>query len=207
MMRAARRTSLAFLFILGFLRVGPSLASCDAGGTPGYGDIVAVEAYRFSLVGGRSTIMYFLNVGRFDKLDNSSAGVRYTSFVRPLKKNAQFPRGTYESSDSAKLFDSVVAVLKARGFFGLHFPLSQVQYIDGPEDYLAVSRCGTQTIVGAYFPQSQLGGPPTWRMISAGGPQWNQLQATFDDIYALVSATPWTVLPSPSPAPRPSSTP
>jgi hypothetical protein len=207
MMRAARRTSLTFFFMLTCLRFGPALASCDAGGKPAYGDIVAVEASRFSLVGRQPPAMYFLNVGRFDKLDNSSAGVRYTSLFRPLKKNKQFPPGRYESSDAAGLFDRVVAVLERHRFFDVHLALSQNQYIDGPEDYLAVSRCGTETVVGAWFPQSQLGGPPTWRLVSTDGPQWEQLEAIFDDVYALVSATPWRVLPSPSPAPLPVATP
>jgi hypothetical protein len=207
MLRAARRTSLAFYFILSCVRVDPILASCDAGAKPTYSDIVAVEASRFSLVGRQPPAMYFLTVGRFDKLDNSPGGVRYTSLFRPLKKNQTFAPGRYQSPNSATLFDSVVAVLERHEFFDLHLPLSQTQYIDGPEDYLAVSRCGTETIVGAWFPQSQLGGPSTWRLVSTDGPQWEQLEAIFDDLYALVIATPWTPLPSPSPSPKPATTP
>ena len=183
------------LFALG--APAPVAASCASGAAPDYADVVAVEALRFNLV-GKPRPGFQLSVGRYDPKKNGSSNVRYAASLKLLKKNMFLPPGLYKPADPQLIYDRRDFAPETARLFR-HSPQTRGCCLHRrTRRYIAVSRCGTLSVVGAVFPVTRTLGALE-RGIDFDDPQWLAFSNLLDDIQAAAFATPWSPQPAPTP--------
>ena len=117
------------------------MASCDAGAPPSYDDVTYVSFAQFSLV--EQSYPSF----KFEATLNKNARGGPTADYRLDARNIAKFHGNYGAANSAKSFYDVLAILRAHHFFAMRFHTPNAYYLDGPEDAIAVSRCGVTTTI------------------------------------------------------------
>jgi hypothetical protein len=165
-------------------------ASCEPGGTPAYSDVVGVIAYRYSLLQARPAPNFQLYVRRSNWGGNPPSSPRFEATLKTIK-SAPLARGTYRAADAESMLKSVVAVLQKYDFFSLRLAPAKSPYVDGPDDFVAASRCGAVYSIGPGAPVD--GSRWGWMIfgIDFDDPQYARFKAMLDEIRGLVFSATW----------------
>ena len=150
-------------------------ASCAAGATPSWDDVSSVEIVQFSLVGGRPA--YRFSARRY--LYARSGPATYASLS---KGRASASGAAMRAADPATVLAAVVHVLQRHDFFAMHLQPTQNLYLDGPEDTIAVYRCGVETAISTIGKSDEL---------EMSGPQAQAFFALEDELRATIFAQTW----------------
>lgn len=177
-------------------------ASCESGGTPAYSDVVGVTAYRYSFLQARPAPNFQLYVGRVDWGGNLPSSPRFQATLKAIK-SAPLARGTYRAADAESAFKSVVAILQKYDFFSLRLTPAKSPYLDGPDDFVAASRCGVLYSVGPGNPVDGNRFDVTGRWIDFNDPQYARFKAMLDELRGLAFSMTWVVQPLESASPSP----
>jgi hypothetical protein len=173
----------AFVWLVGAPSV--AIAGCAPGETPSYADVDGITVHRYRLVG---------NWPRFDAHFTLHYNYFKHDWVFDATLDAQLglPIAGKFSESSAQTFEVLRALLQAHDFYALRLTPGPALYLDAPEDFVSVTRCGVTTTLGFDF-------VPEFYIPDNG--QLKALGALLDDLQSAILQLPWTPSPSPSPSP------
>lgn len=150
-------------------------ASCAAGAKPSYDDVTYLKIVQYSLVGGRPA--YTFSARRYVYARGGPA-----TYASLLNGRTNASAAAMRAADPNGAFAAVVHVLQRHDFFDMHLQPTQDRYLDGPEDTIAVGRCGVETALSTIAQSDEL---------DMSGPQAQALFALEDDLRAAIMAQTW----------------
>ncbi len=111
--------------------------------------------------------------------------------------------GLYNATNPGALFAGVTSIIERHRFFDLHLSPSKEMDLDGPDDFVAVYRCGTVTVLGSGLNLEGYRYEPTpaWPETDVNGPEWQTLESLIDDVQAEAFAASWIPEPKTTSAP------
>jgi hypothetical protein len=183
-----------------------AVASCESGGTASYADVTAVTVYRYLLLQALPAPNFKVYVGRNDHGDISEPPPRPALFeaeLQVIRKTGKLTRGLYSVGDGERLFKNVVAILQKYDFFSMHLTPAKGLHLDGPDDFVAASRCGVLYSVGSGQPADRNALGSMFREVDLSDPQYQRFTAMRDELQAAALSAAWRPLPAETPTPAP----